>query len=121
LTAEECRRILTAVAPHRQTAEALLCALLNANRVEFKEAINMKTLPELLTEFSEETGLADVLRREGRAEGRVEGRVEGEAEGEARGKAEAAVAHAAKKKRRGLKPYLIAEITGLSLEAIAQL
>ena len=63
-----------------------------------------------------ETGM-----EKGRAEGRAEGLKRGMTEGLAQGRMEATIKNARAMKAEGLATELIAKITGLSLEEIAQL
>ena len=63
-----------------------------------------------------EKGLA-----KGRAEGHAEGRAEGRAEGHAEGRAEALTENARRMKAKGFSAEDIAEITGLSVDDVAQL
>ncbi|XID91693.1 Rpn family recombination-promoting nuclease/putative transposase [Paenibacillaceae bacterium WGS1546] len=67
-------------------------------------------------EGSYEEGLTRGMA-EGEAKGRVEGKAEGKAEGEAKGKEEIA----RNLLRRGMEPAFVAEVTGLSIEAIEKM
>lgn len=63
----------------------------------------------------------DSAKLEGKIEGRIEGREEGKIEGREEGREEERLSNARKMKNKGLDYTMIADITGLTLEDIANL
>ena len=91
---------------------------------------SLKTYRDRLAElaFAQQEGMEKGMakgiakgRAEGRAEGLAEGRAEGLAEGMAKGYEKAQLKNARSMKVAGISPELIAQITGLTPEAIAEL
>ena len=83
---------------------------------------SLKTYRDRLAElaFAQQEGMEKGMAK-GIAKGRAEGRAEGLAEGMAKGYEKAQLKNARSMKVAGISPELIAQITGLTPEAIAEL
>ena len=87
---------------------------------------SLKTYRDRLAElaFAQQEGMEKGMAKgiaKGRAEGRAEGLAKGRAEGLAEGRTEEKLKNARSMKVAGISPELIAQITGLTPEAIAEL
>ena len=93
-----------------------LSSLTRAEREKYDESL--KTYRDRLAElaFAQQEGM-----EKGIAKGRAEGRAEGLAEGMEKGYEQAQLKNARSMKAAGISPELIAQITGLTPEAIAEL